>query len=65
MPKIVKIKLSQVKYKGKAIGDDIHIRIRYLNFFLNIDKKMKHGSEIILNQKIGETFVDQIFLTQL
>lgn len=63
MPKLVTFTLTKVKYSGKAIGDDILVEIGYKDSILKVKRKIKIGSEISLNEKIGEELTTDSILT--
>lgn len=59
MMKCIQLKLSEVKYVGESIGDDIRIEVQALNLFWGLNKQIKNGTTITLNKEVGQLFVDQ------
>jgi len=59
MLKKVELGLSQIKYKGKSIGDDIRIEVEILDKFIRIDKNIKAGTTVKLDKEIGSITTDQ------
>lgn len=59
MLKKIQFKLTEIKYTGKSIGDDIRINIELLNKSLQIDKKIAAGKTIEFNEEIGNFPADQ------
>jgi hypothetical protein len=53
MLKKIELKLSQIKYKGESIGDDIRLEIQVLDKFLYLDKRIKAGETKEFNEEIG------------
>ncbi len=61
MIKKIELKLSQIKYKGKSIGDDIQAKIQVLDQFLFIKKKIKVDTTKKFNDKIGTFITDKSY----
>lgn len=59
MAKVIRLKLTKIKYSGDSIGDDIRIEIDCLDKVFDLEKKIKLGAEITINAEIGQFFFDQ------
>jgi len=59
MTKYIKLKLSNIKYSGDSIGDDICVEIEILNQFSRTDKRIKAGTTAEINKDIGKFETDQ------
>lgn len=59
MFKSIQLKLSKVKYSGDSIGEDIRVEIEVLGKFLRIDKRIKAGTTVEINQEVGRFETDQ------
>lgn len=59
MDKLIKLKLSQIKYSGDSIGDDIRVEIEILDKFLRVDKTLKIGAAANIDKEIGNFETDQ------
>ena len=64
MFKSVILKLVHIQYSGDSIGDDIRLEIEILGEIIRIDKKIKAGISMDMDQDIGSFKTDQkIFRT--
>lgn len=59
MLKTIQLKLSQIKYTGNSIGDDIRAEIEILDKIYRIDKQIKKRSTAKINEEIGNFKTDQ------
>jgi len=59
MLKSTQLKLSKVKYGGNSIGRNIRIEIEILGKFLRVDKRIKAGTTVDINQEVGRFETDQ------
>lgn len=59
MTKSVQLKLSKIKYIGDSIGDDIRVDIEVLGKFLRVDKNIRAGTTVEINQEIGRFETDR------
>lgn len=59
MTKSVLLKLSKIKYSGDSIGDDIRVEIEILGKFLRVDKRIKAGTTVEINQEVGRFGIDR------
>ena len=59
MLKSIKIKLSKMKYGGDSIGRDIRVEIEVLGKFLRVDKRIKAGTMVEINQEVGRFETDR------
>lgn len=59
MLKFIQLKLSKIKYSGDSIGDDIRIEIEVLGKFLRVDKRIKAGTAVVINQEVGRFETDR------
>lgn len=59
MSKLIKLKLSKVKYSGDSIGDDIRLEIEILGKFLRIDKRINVGTTVEINREVGRFEIDR------
>lgn len=59
MTKSIQLKLSKVKYSRDSVGDDIRIEIKVLGKFLRVDKRIKAGTTVEINQEVGWFETDQ------
>lgn len=57
--KSIQLKLSKVKYSGDSIGENIHVEIEVLGKFLHIDKRIKAGTTVEINQEVGRFETDR------
>ena len=58
MTKLIRLKISRVKYGGDSIGDDIRIEAECLDRFAAKNMRLKRGSDRALNVEIGQFFGD-------
>jgi hypothetical protein len=71
MLKSVQIKLSKIKYGGDSIGRDIRVEVEVLGKFLRIDKRIKAGTIVEINQEVGRfetdrgAFQTDVFITMV
>lgn len=64
MLKTIILKLTNIRYYGDSIGDDIRVELEILGKLLRIDKKIKAGTSVAIGQDIGIFESDQkIFKT--
>ncbi|MFY9463211.1 MAG: hypothetical protein WAP52_03435, partial [Candidatus Sungiibacteriota bacterium] len=63
MTKLIRLKLTKIKYGGDSIGDDIRIEIECLNQVFRMDKKIQNGAEVAFDAEIGKFFFDQTTIT--
>lgn len=64
MLKTIVLKLTNIRYSGNSIGDDIRIEVEILGKLLTIDKKIKAGTLVTMGRDIGSFETDQkIFKT--
>lgn len=59
MAKHIRLKISRIKYTGDSIGRDIRVEIEVLGKFLSVDKKIKAGTTVEINQEVGRFETDQ------
>lgn len=59
MVKSIKLNLSNIKYSGDSIGDDIRVEIEILDKFSRIDKNIKAGTTVKINKELGKFETDQ------
>ncbi|MFA4872650.1 MAG: hypothetical protein WC659_01805 [Patescibacteria group bacterium] len=60
MTKLIRLKVSRIKYTGDSIGDDIRIEVESLNKFVGLNMRLKRGSDRALNVEIGQFFGDGV-----
>ena len=60
MTKLIRLRLSRIKYTGDSIGDDIRIEVESLNKFVGLNMRLKRGSDRALNVEIGQFFGDGV-----
>ena len=58
MAKLIQLKLSQIKYGGDSIGDDIRIEVECLNRTFGLNKQIKNADNVLVNVEIGQFPVD-------
>ena len=63
MDKLVQLKLAKIKYGGDSVGEDIRIEIECLNRSFALDKRIKNGTEITIDEELGQFPVIQTPLT--
>lgn len=54
---------SKIKYIGDSIGDDIQIQIACLEKSVSLNKRIKNGTELVLNVEVGQFFTDSTLFT--
>jgi len=54
MLKKIVLKLKSIKYSGDSVGYDIHLEIRVQNKVYNLDKSIKPGSVLKVNEEIAQ-----------
>lgn len=59
MLKNIQLKLTQIKYRGDSIGDDIRIELKVLGKFLRVDKRVRPRTTALVNQIVGIFESDQ------
>lgn len=59
MIKSIQLKLLKIKYSGDSVGDDIRAEVEALGKFLRVDKRIKVGTVVEINQEIGRFETDQ------
>jgi len=59
MLKSVQLKISKIRYKGRSVGRNIRIETEILGDFSRIDKRIKPGTIVKINQEIGKFKTDQ------
>ena len=59
MAKLIQLKISQIKYGGDSIGEDIRIEIECLNHSFSLSKRIKNNSAVTIDAEIGQFFLDQ------
>lgn len=57
-----KLKLKNVSYGGKSVGEDIRVEIEILGKTLRIDKRIKHGSTVEIDKEIGAFHINDLLL---
>ncbi|MFZ2356945.1 MAG: hypothetical protein WAW67_03875 [Candidatus Omnitrophota bacterium] len=53
------MKLSKIKYGGDSIGRDIRVEVEVLGKFLRVDKRIKAGTTVEINQEAGRFETDR------
>lgn len=61
MTRSVFLKLAKIKYSGDSIGDDIRVEIETLGKLLRVDKRIKAGTTVEINQEVGRFETDRAF----
>ncbi len=59
MLKSVQLKFFKIKYRGDSIGRDIRVEIEILGKFLRVDKSIKVGKTVEINQEVGRFETDR------
>ena len=61
MLKTIQLTLTQIKYGGGSIGDDIRIELEVIGKFLRVDRQIKPGATANIDYEIGKFETDQKF----
>jgi len=59
MLKTIQLTLTQIKYGGGSIGDDIRIELEVIGKFLRVDRQIKPGATANIDYEIGKFETDQ------